>query len=140
MVTVTGSLTLGGYAYSTGGRGFTHAQLPGTNCTPGEPTTQFLLGFVDAPADSPWPIIEFGFIELWYMDRFVRDAFPMVPTSQGGGFQIRDGSRLFNVSASLDLQAVEQPAAVPEPGTLTLVGVGLAAVVRKIRRRGVTHH
>jgi len=133
-VSVSSSLTVGGLTYGGGGSGFTHAQLPGTNCTPRWPETQFLLAFPHAPSNSPWPI-QFGFMELWYRDLLVQDAFPNAPTHNGGRFQIRDQSGSYLIMARHNLQAVDpqQPAPVPEPGTLTLFGLGLAVVARKMR-------
>lgn len=137
MVDVSGSLSLGGHAFTMGGKGFTHATLPGSNCTPGfSQETMFVMG-LDPVAVTPWPWLEMSFMELWFRDLVVRDAFPNAPTPEFGGLQIRDQSGAFLLGASHNLHAVEQPTAVPEPGTLTLFGLGLAAVARKIRQRRI---
>ena len=139
-VSVAGQISIGGADYGLSGSGFTHAQLPGTNCTAGSPETQFLLGLSNSPVDNPWPALRPGaFMELWYTDALMRDAFPAVPTSLGGGFQIREQLGSFLVMGDRNLRAVpEQPTPVPEPGTMALVGLGLAAAVRRARaaRRG----
>lgn len=135
-VGVSGSVAIGGYTYGLSGNGFTHGKLPGSACSPGWMETQFLLGVVDAPPASPW-VLGLGFMEAWYVDTLVKDAFPLAPTSnEGMGFQIRDFSGSFLVRAHGDLQAVdvEQPTPVPEPGTLALFGLGLAAVARRVRQ------
>lgn len=142
MVNVSASLTMGGFNYSMGGFGFTHARLPGTNCSPGSPETQFIMGFREPRPVTPWPTVGFGFMELWYMDLVDQNLFPDSPTHNGGGFQIRDETGIWIISARHNLhglQAPEQPTAVPEPGTVTLFGLGLAAIARKLRRRNRVH-
>jgi hypothetical protein len=131
-VSVSSSLTVGAFTYTGSGAGFTHGKLPGTACSPGWPETQFLLGFGNNPTDSPYPI-PFGFMELWYRDLLVQDAFPDAPTHLGGGFQIRDEAHSFLITAKHNLHGVEEMSAVPEPGTMMLFGLGLAAVARRVR-------
>jgi hypothetical protein len=133
-VPVSGSLTLPGVSYGLSGSGFTHGKLPGTTCSPGWSDTQFLFGISD-PTDTPWPVLGTGFMELWYTDLLVRDAFPAVPTTNGLGFQIRDQVGSFLVMGNGNLQAAmpEQPTPVPEPATMTLFGLGLAAALRRAR-------
>lgn len=138
-VAVTGSMNLGGYNYGLSGKGYTHAMLPGTTCSPGWFETQFLIG-VASPADSPWKI-KGGFMEAWYSDLLVRDTFPNAPTPVGSfGWQMRDdvSSPTFLVMAKGSLSALAdpvQPTPVPEPGTITLLGLGIALAANKIRRR-----
>jgi hypothetical protein len=137
-VNVSGSLDLGGVTFQAGSSslGFTNSQLPGTNCNnSGE--TQFGLSLVPV-ADSPWDV-RGALLIASYRDLIMRDAFPEVPSGSGSWWLQSPlfppvtwevGGR-FAPSAV----AVEQPLPVPEPGTLTLFGLGLAAVVRKVRRR-----
>jgi hypothetical protein len=132
----TGSLTVGSATYGLSGAGFTHAMLPGSNCSPGAPETQFLLGINSFPEDG-YPAIRRGaFMEFWFADLLVRDAFPMVPTTLGAGFQIREEAGTYLIRGAGDLKAldVQQPTPVPEPGTMALVGLGLAAAIRRARR------
>ena len=69
-----------------------------------------------------------------YRDALMRDAFPDAPSAPlGADVWLID---LFNdggFNGHIDLQAVDQTSAVPEPGTMTLVGLGLAAAYRRRR-------
>lgn len=144
VVDVSGSVTIGSHTWTGGGLGFTHADLPGNSC--GERFTQFSLHSLTPPPDLPWTSDEpftLGpphiFI-LSYRDLLVQDAFPNVPTTASGHpfnaqlwtFEERVS---WNVRASLQLEAVNQAAPVPEPGTLTLLGIGLAAAARMRTRK-----
>jgi hypothetical protein len=132
---VTGSITIGHATYGLTGDGFTHAKLPGTNCSPGFPETQFLLGITQLSTDGWAALRGFSFMEFWYRDLLVADAFPVVPTTTVAQFQVRSDAGNFLVAGSGNLQAAgpEQPTPVPEPGTMTLVGLGLAAAIRRAR-------
>jgi hypothetical protein len=135
-VSVAASVNIGGYVYSgSNNLAFTHAALPGTNCT-GTEFTQFSLHNVATPPDSPWSLRN-GVLILSYRDLLVQDAFPSEPTLNGLASlwwdELLGSSHGFR--GQVDLRALEQPAAVPEPGTMTLFGLGLAAVARKLRRR-----
>ena len=141
-VTTSGSLTIGGGSYATTGFGFTNAFLPGSNCSPGRPETQFDFRF-SAAGDDPFNLVgssSLGF--LFYRDLLVQDAFPDVPMPNGLAsfeinFDISQGFPAFwQVGGPATLSAVEQAAPVPEPGTLTMIGIGLAAVARRSRRKG----
>lgn len=134
---VAASMTLGAYTFTGPGAGFTHATLPGSNCTPSSPDTMFVVR-LQPPPGNPWSALNSALMELWYTDQFVRDTFPTTPIGNGG-FQIRDafGGSFFSVSGSVEFPGAgdpEQPSPVPEPATLTLFGLGLAAVARRVRR------
>jgi hypothetical protein len=137
---VTATVTIGSYAYTTGpgALGFTHAQLPGTNClsdTGG--FTQFSLHTVQSPPDTPWPLSG-GILILSYRDLIIQDAFPSTPTAPfGASLFYSDPGRFATwwFTGNVSLQAVDQVTPVPEPGTLALVAIGLAATYRKVRAR-----
>jgi hypothetical protein len=138
---VSATVTIGPYAYTTGAgaAAFTHAQLPGTNClsdTGG--FTQFSLMPIQSPPDTPWPIGFGGILILSYRDLLVQDAFPSTPTaSSRAPLFLADpmGFADWRFSGSVTLSAVDHTTPVPEPGTLALLGIGLAAVCRKARAR-----
>lgn len=130
-IPVTGSFTVGGSGYSLSGSGYTHAQLLGSTCVPGASDTQFFLDLTPAPGGLWPPLDESAFMMLWYVELLEPDTFPRSPTSLNGAFGITDMAGRFNVEAQVDFRAVDQPAPVPEPGTMTLFGLGLAALARK---------
>jgi hypothetical protein len=140
MVSVAGTLTLGGYDYDFNhGFGFTHAQLPGSNCSPGAHETQFLFP-LSAPPDNPWWAFSAGmFMEAWYVDLLNPDGFSSTPPGNMG-WQLRVNDLPIHVTGGLtnlrvtgDQENPIDPAPVPEPGTLTLLGLGLAEVIRRKR-------
>lgn len=139
-VPVSGTLTIGGAAHSLSGAGFTHAQLPGSNCSPSWHETQFLLGLGEPSTPTPWLIAD-GFMEMWYTDMLVRDAFPDIPNASAAGFQLREQSgRDWLVGGVVNWKNdVQQTAPVPEPGTMALFALGLAGVARRVRRRTCEH-
>jgi len=132
---VSSSLNLGGYIYNgSNNLGFTNAMLPGTNCSESG-LTQFSLHNTRTPSGAPWNLNDGGILILSYRDLLVQDAFPSAPTTPLASlwYDSMQGPT-WGFRGTLSLAAVEQPAPVPEPGTLTLFGLGLAAVVRRRRR------
>jgi hypothetical protein len=91
---------------------------------------------------AAWPLnAAFGPMVAGYYDRHVKDGtMPTVPTLDTIG--MFDG--LFQLSVDrlqefggrpVRFQVVEQPTAVPEPATMTMLGAGLAALIAVKRRR-----
>ena len=138
-VPFSGSLTLGGASYTTGGLGFTHAALPGTNCTFTD-FTQFSFheGF-EPTGDDPWNLgVGGNLLIASYRDLIVQDAFPEVPAGAGSWWLQFDFAFItWEIGGPFAPQAVgvEQPAPVPEPAAVTLFGLGLAALARRMRSR-----
>ena len=136
-VSAAGSLAVGGMTYGLSGVGFTQAQLPGSNCSRGARTTQFLFGVNEVGTDQ-W-ILGTGFMEVFLFNDLLSRTFPERPSSASAFIQLRDnvGSEVYLVQGRGNLAAVvaEQPSPVPEPATMTLVALGLAAVIRSARRR-----
>lgn len=131
---VSSSLNLGGYIYNgSNNLAFTNAMLPGTNCSESG-LTQFSLHNTRTPAGAPWNLNDGGILILSYRDLLVQDAFPLAPTTPLASLWYDSPGIPWGFRGSLSLAAVDQPAPVPEPGTLTLFGLGLAAIVRRRRR------
>lgn len=134
-VSATGSLSVGSMSYDLSGFGFTQAQLPGSNCSPGAQTTQFVFGVNEVGPDQF--VLGSGVMEVFLFNDLLVSSFPMTPTSSTAFIQFRDSvpSTLYLVQGRGNLAAVtdQQPTPVPEPTTMTLFGLGLAAVVRRAR-------
>jgi hypothetical protein len=137
-VDVNASFTLGGFTYAAGPFpvGFTHSQLLGTNCTSASDFTEFSLGSLGNPSGAPYNLSG-GVLVISYRDLLVRDSFPDSPTIAGLAsvfFTPPAGGDSISFSGNVGLHAVDQPTPVPEPGTISLLAIGLAAVVRRARR------
>jgi hypothetical protein len=76
---------------------------------------------------------------LSYRDLLVQDAFPSEPTLAGNAFFFFDnpiGAGEWGFSGGVSLRAADvDQTPIPEPATLTLFGVGLAAVYRAEKKR-----
>jgi hypothetical protein len=136
-VPVSASFTLGPYTYTThsGSLGFTNAALPGTNCM-SSGFTQFSLHTIDAPATgTPWSLDSGGVLIISYRDLLVRDTFPNTPTASSAFvfYTSPTGGDTWTFTGSSSINALEQPTPVPEPGSLTLLAIGLAAAFRRAR-------
>lgn len=124
--------------------GFTHAALPGSNCEP--PTggltnggfTQFGIGAWTGPADAPFDISQ-RLLILSFRDQLVRDTFPESPTTNFAGLFLVDSPRggEWGFDGEIDLHALDQSTPVPEPATMTLFALGLAALARKAPSRTI---
>jgi hypothetical protein len=136
-VPVTGSVTIGGYTFTTGSPsiGYTNASLPGTNCGGLGRETQFSMHTLMAPPDNPWPLY-YSVLFISYRDLLMRDAFPDVPTAPSAQLFLTDvsgqGGPSFTATTSIGALDLD-PAPVPEPASVTLLGLGLAAAYRKVR-------
>lgn len=139
-VNVSGSLSIAGYTspFAGNSQGFTHSNLPGTNCGSSLGFTQFGVFVPKLPDDSPFALPG-GLLIVSYRDLLVGDTFPASPTPIGlalvtlGNFETGSFRSFFQAHA--DLHAIDQTTPVPEPATVTLFGLGLAAVARQARKR-----
>jgi PEP-CTERM motif len=137
----SGSMTLGGSTYTSGPSfAFTHAALPGSNCVTSAfqdgGYTQFGLEGLQSPPDAPWNFGPGRLLVVTYRDALMRDAFPEEPTAPfGADVWLIDlsGDQRFGFNGHVDLHAVDQTSPVPEPGTVTLLGLGLMAAYRRRR-------
>lgn len=135
-VPLSGSVTIGGYSTAAlpGSAGFTNSGLPGTNCN-SSGNTEFTFFIPAAPVDSY--ALPAGLLLLSYRDLFIRDAFPSEPSPAffADVTFLADRGHSFETvfEGRADLRALEQPTPVPEPGTISLLALGLAAVLRRTR-------
>ena len=139
---------LGGFTYTrSAGEIYTNAGLPAFGCIGFLPEGEVGLiqfwfggGWIEEP--GAWSLnAAFGPMVAGYYDRNVKDGtLPTVPTFDSigmfGGLQQLGLDRLQEFGGGpVHFQLVEQPTAVPEPTTMTLMGAGLAALIAAKRRR-----
>lgn len=149
---VSSTMTLGSFSYTnSGGSIYTNAALPEVGCNGLLPeglagNINFWYGTGGWQADDPraWDISRWGGITYAaYYDDLVKDGtLPSTPTfapHQGryGGFEIENfelGTLLYG--GDVRFQRIdEQPAPVPEPATIMMLGTGLALIARRRLRR-----
>ena len=137
-VPLSGSVTIGGFTTGAGtsAQAFTNSSIPGNTCTSsGRTEFTFFVG--------PAPVGEYalppGMLIVSYFDALVQDAFPSEPNPLflagirflgNGGFEFEP---IFEGSATLS--ALDSTTPVPEPATMMLFGIGLAAVARARKAR-----
>jgi hypothetical protein len=118
---------------------YTNSFLPGNNCG-SSPYPPGALEFFLVTTVGPDPFnLNLGprFLDLLYFDMLHTDGtFPTTPTIGPPVNALLFKHDFFEFGGSFLPQAaaVEQPAPVPEPGTLGLVGIGLALAARRRRR------
>lgn len=134
-VSLTGSVTIGSNTTTArSSQGFTNSQLPGTNCN-SSGNTEFSFFIPESPVESF--ALPAGLLILSFRDLLIRDAFPSVPNPSFladvtfRAFGCCEFEGIFQGQANL--RAIEQPTPVPEPGTISLLALGLAAVLRRTR-------
>ena len=137
MTAATGMMNLGGFAYGLSGNVFTNSLFPAANCYVGslQPlgSIDFLMA-MRALEPDPWDIGGMHFLELKYWDLVHQNGtFPTTPTLARPGSLYLHEENYFNVFGTFEprLVDVQQPSPVPEPGTLTMVGFGLAVAARR---------
>lgn len=145
-VGATAVFQLGGFTYTnSGGRIFTNSILPGNNCRNVAPSSP--PGMIQFAWSNPWThqpgAWNLGgmFFMAGYYDGISQDgSLPARPTVVAGGpydgLIVEDGwSVRRQFTSRFEPRLVEQPTAVPEPATLTMLGAGLALLARR-RLRG----
>jgi hypothetical protein len=137
-VPASGSLTIGDYTYGLNGEGLTHGLAPGITCATGSLSyTEFGLHVSDVETGAPWELNNGrGMLIVYFNDPLIRDTFPTSPAASSAGlyWAIFPGSpQAPTFEGRIDLSAVDEMTPVPEPGTLSLLALGLAAAYRKRR-------
>ncbi len=132
----TGTLNIGGASYSLAGNAFTNSQLPGTNCSPGAYTAPGAIEFFMSTTPLGADVLNLEqpprFLKLLYFDAVRQDGtFPSTPTVGGPFNHLYFQNMFFNFSGPFVPSAVTQPTPIPEPGTMALVGIGLAFAARR---------
>ena len=135
---VTGSFALGGFSYGLSGNAFTSAQLPGANCLTSQPpgAIDFFLAPTTIDTAAPWDLTSgTKYLNLRYFDLVHQDGtFPTFPMFAFPGSLYFEND-FFNFGAPFAPHAVvDQAAPVPEPGSMTLLGIGLAYGASRYRR------
>lgn len=146
-VGATAVFQLGAFTYTnSGGRIFTNSILPGNNCRDVAPSSP--PGMIQFAWSSPWTQqpgawnLAGMFFVAGYYDGISQDgSLPTNPTIVAGGpydgLIVEDGwSVPRQFTSRFEPRLVEQPTAVPEPATLTMLGAGLALLARQRLRRG----
>ncbi|HUQ89815.1 MAG TPA: PEP-CTERM sorting domain-containing protein [Vicinamibacterales bacterium] len=136
-----GTMALGGFNYALSGNIFTNALFAPMNCYVGDiqplGSIDFFL-FMTALDPDPWELEGTHYLELKYFDLLHQNGtFPTEPTMDRSGSLWFHSEPFFNFSGSFTprLAAVEEATPVPEPGTMTLFGIGLALAARRRSRR-----
>lgn len=134
--------TFGGFTYrASSGQVFTNSALPGTNCT--APTGMIQFNFYRQWTQEPgaWDLNLGALLPAYYDAVHSDGSLPTDPTFnpiQGvfAGLFWHDvtGNRDFQFYSGFTPSLAAQPTPVPEPGTLVLLGTGLAYAGRRRRR------
>jgi hypothetical protein len=132
--------TLGGFTYtSSGGRVYTNSFLPHTSCDEPPPTGMIQFEWSTSWTVEPdaWNINGFGgYLIAGYRDAIFRDGpLPTSPSLTGfdtgfSFFQLTDEARILFQDRTFAPVALEA-SPVPEPGTVALLGAGLAWLGRR---------
>lgn len=145
------TLTLGSFTYThTSGSIFTNAALPEVGCLGGglpeghAGLIQFWYGTAGWSSEDPgaWNIAAMGGVTYaGYYDLLVTDGtLPIVPVydpvqGQYTGMEMEAGTGIGFFGGAARFELVSQNTPVPEPATMTMLGVGLAALLARRRRR-----
>lgn len=137
---------LGAFTYAaSGGSIYTNSVIPVDNCRSTFPSSppgaiQFIWGGVTSTDPGAWnlsfppQLFMLGYYDLVHQD----GSLPLFPTvGPVGSFSgLEYETSLTEIRSSFVPHLVEQPTAVPEPATLTMLGAGLALLARRRLRRG----
>ena len=130
------TFTLGGYSYANpGGRVWTNSLLPGNACSPA-PTGVIQFDWVGGWMLPPgaWDI-NAGVLIAGYTDAVSHDgSLPLMPSLTGINTGLGFYTPLTAPSPAFQDSTFAPTAVVPEPGTLVLLGIGIAYGLRRVRR------
>jgi len=131
------ALTIGGFSYSnSSGNVFTNFQFPDVGCTesvlPSEPglvTFLFLGPWSQQPGAWNLNGLASAFSVSYYDLLAVNGTLPTAPTINPN-LSAYDGIKLDLTTGSRNSQLFSEfaPSAVPEPGTMAMLGIGLASL------------